>query len=86
MIRKVLILGLITLMAVPLTACGRKGNPEEPDNPVYPRIYPYTPMPESAKKKSEPPTSSRDFQPPQPRITVPPTNIKPPAAESGQTQ
>ncbi|RAU22811.1 hypothetical protein CU669_05330 [Paramagnetospirillum kuznetsovii] len=81
--RRLLILGLVVLTAVPLAGCGRKGNPEEPEDAVYPRTYPYIPQPEGAKKKSSPPASgSSDYQPPQPRMTTPPTNVTPPDAES----
>lgn len=83
MMRRLLILGLVALMAVPLGACGRKGNPEEPEDAVYPRTYPYTPLPGGAKPDKAP---SSDFQPPRPRVTAPPTNVQPPAAEPGQNR
>ncbi len=43
--RILLSLMLALMVALPLGACGRKGNPEPPDGTTYPRDYPYTPMP-----------------------------------------
>lgn len=48
MMRSVLIVALVAALA----GCGRKGMPEHPDDAVYPRDYPYTPMPAEPKKKS----------------------------------
>ncbi|MDO8606980.1 MAG: hypothetical protein Q7R40_10620 [Phaeospirillum sp.] len=82
MIRRLLILGVVVMMAASLAACGRKGNPEEPEDAIYPRTYPYTPMPATPRKK---PASGaaidEPFQPPQPRPTRP-NELKPPADKS----
>jgi hypothetical protein len=41
------LLGLLAvgLGGATLSGCGRKGRPHEPEDAVYPRIYPYTPYP-----------------------------------------
>jgi len=43
--RRLLALAGAAALGLPLAACGRKGKPEEPEGRVYPRIYPYTPLP-----------------------------------------
>lgn len=40
LMRIVLILALVTVLAVPLSACGRKGKPEAPPGSDFPRTYP----------------------------------------------
>ena len=86
MIRRLLILGMVALMAVSLAACGRKGNPEEPENAIYPRTYPYTPLPSASKKPPAAGAVTEDpYQAPQPRRTRP-NELKPPADEPGRTQ
>ncbi|KIL97925.1 hypothetical protein CCC_00986 [Paramagnetospirillum magnetotacticum MS-1] len=47
MIRSILVLALVLGVA----ACGRKGMPEWPDDVIYPRDYPYTPLPNEPKAK-----------------------------------
>jgi predicted small lipoprotein YifL len=42
---------LVAVLILGLAACGRKGMPDRPDDAVYPRDYPYTPMPADAKTK-----------------------------------
>ena len=44
MTRTLIMLALAVMLALPLAACGRKGNPEPPEGSTYPRDYPYTPM------------------------------------------
>ncbi|TAN58693.1 MAG: hypothetical protein EPN20_16090 [Magnetospirillum sp.] len=85
MTRRLLILGLAVLMAVPLAGCGRKGNPEEPEDAVYPRTYPYTPLPSPPKAADGGDKAGQPFQAPQPRRTRP-NELKPPAAEPGRPQ
>lgn len=85
MIRHMLSLALVLLLASSLAACGRKGYPEEPENAVYPRNYPYTPLPVPAQKA--PAASSNDggtTQPHQPRRTRP-SELKPPV-DTGSPQ
>jgi predicted small lipoprotein YifL len=43
--RRCLILVLALAIALPLAACGKKGDPQAPPNQkkVYPRTYPYDP-------------------------------------------
>ena len=81
MTHRLLILGLVALMAASLAACGRKGMPYEPEGAVYPRNYPYTPLPESPKAKTGPDDDSDEqpYQPPQPRRTRP-NELKPPVS------
>jgi predicted small lipoprotein YifL len=43
---------LIVALALGLAACGRKGMPEWPEDAVYPRDYPYTPLPSETKRKT----------------------------------
>jgi len=59
-----LVLGLILagLLAVSLSACGRKGNPDQPDDSVYPRQYPYMPLPDR-QAKSRTPAAAPDQSP-----------------------
>ncbi len=49
MIRSILIVALV----VGVAACGRKGMPDRPDDAVYPRDYPYTPLPADSKAKQD---------------------------------
>ena len=49
MIRSILIVALV----MGVTACGRKGMPDQPDGAVYPRDYPYTPLPTESKAKQD---------------------------------
>jgi len=49
MMRSILILALV----IGVAACGRKGMPDRPDDAVYPRDYPYTPLPAETKVKPE---------------------------------
>lgn len=51
-IRRTLVLMFIMALAIPLSACGRKGALEAPEDadPKYPRTYP---TPEPLKKKAE---------------------------------
>ncbi|WP_096702638.1 lipoprotein [Magnetospirillum sp. 15-1] len=49
-IRSILVLALV----IGVAACGRKGMPERPDDAVYPRDYPYTPLPSETKAKTQP--------------------------------
>ena len=83
-LHRLLILGMVALMAVPLGGCGRKGNPEEPEDSIYPRVYPYTPLPSKApsKKPAADGAVEEPFQPPQPRRTRP-DELKPPAGDPG---
>ncbi len=86
-LRQVLILGVVVLTAASLAACGRKGSPKEPEDAVYPRIYPYTALPVPATTKKQPDATDANpgeepFQPPQPRRTRP-DELKPPAGDSG---
>ncbi len=46
-IRSILVLALV----IGVAACGRKSMPERPDDAVYPRDYPYTPLPSESKAK-----------------------------------
>ena len=57
MIRSILIVALVITVA----ACGRKGMPDRPDDAVYPRDYPYTPLPAETKVKAKPETSGPVF-------------------------
>ena len=84
MMRRLLILGVVTLVATSLTACGRKGNPSEPDDAVYPRIYPYTPLPAPPTVQTAPEGVSRAPQPRRQR----PDEFKPPVGDpdTGRTQ
>ena len=76
---RLLILGLVALMAASLAACGRKGAPYEPEDAVYPRTYPYTPLPSSAKTAPEDGGATQSYQSPQPRRTRP-DELKPPVS------
>ncbi len=40
--KKLILLALAASLALPLSACGRKGDPNAPDgaDPKYPRVYP----------------------------------------------
>jgi predicted small lipoprotein YifL len=38
--RRLLLLVLISVLLLPLTACGRKGAPEPPPGADFPRTYP----------------------------------------------
>ncbi|BAE53294.1 hypothetical protein amb4490 [Paramagnetospirillum magneticum AMB-1] len=49
MMRTILILALVLGVA----ACGRKGMPDRPDDAVYPRDYPYTPLPSESKARKD---------------------------------
>ena len=79
MMHRLLILGLVALMAVSLAACGRKGMPYEPEDAVYPRLYPYTPLPQTDADMKAPNNdgTAQPYQPPQPRRTRP-DELKPP--------
>ena len=81
MTHRLLILGLVALMAASLAACGRKGMPYEPEDAVYPRTYPYTPLPQSPNAKTAPDDGSaaQSYQSPQPRRTRP-DELKPPVS------
>jgi predicted small lipoprotein YifL len=57
MMRSVLVLALV----VALAACGRKSMPEWPDDAVYPRGYPHTPLPEETKKKAPAPATNSAY-------------------------
>ncbi|WP_237051284.1 LPS translocon maturation chaperone LptM [Magnetospirillum sp. ME-1] len=57
MMRSILVVALV----VALAACGRKGMPERPDDAVYPRDYPYTPLPAEPKKKTPDPTTNSAY-------------------------
>jgi len=57
MLRSVLILAL----ALGLAACGRKGMPDWPEDTVYPRDYPRTPLPAESKTKSRPEQSGTAY-------------------------
>ena len=85
MTRRLLVLGMVALA---LTGCGRKGNPHEPENAVYPRVYPYTPLPAPLAKQTPDATGAtpadEPFQAPQPRRHRP-DELKPPAGETGRT-
>ena len=51
--RRLLAVLSVGALAAGLAACGRKGRLEEPVGTVYPRTYPYTPMPgESAAARA----------------------------------
>ncbi|CUW37857.1 conserved exported protein of unknown function [Magnetospirillum sp. XM-1] len=52
---------LVVTLVVALAACGRKSMPERPDEAVYPRDYPYTPMPAESKKKTPDPTTNSAY-------------------------
>ena len=86
MMRRLLILTVMVVTAVSLTACGRKGSPKEPDDAVYPRAYPYTPLPVPITKPQPDATggtpATEPDQTPQPRRTRP-DELPPPAGESG---
>jgi hypothetical protein len=83
--RRALLVALAVCALVPLAGCGRKGSPESPENAVYPRLYPYTPMPVRAGGGQVAP--AEPYEPPQPNLGARrPENVKPPAAEPGQTQ
>ena len=86
MMHRLLTLGLVVLMAASLAACGRKGIPYEPEDAVYPRVYPYTPLPQAPAAKTAPDgdASSTPYQPPQPRRTRP-NELKPPV-DTGSPQ
>ncbi len=43
---------LVVALVVALAACGRKSMPERPDDAVYPRDYPYTPLPAESKTRT----------------------------------
>ncbi|EME70486.1 hypothetical protein H261_08388 [Paramagnetospirillum caucaseum] len=43
---------LVVALAIGIAACGRKGMPEQPDGAVYPRDYPYTPLPAESKTRT----------------------------------
>lgn len=74
--RSLLTLALVALLASSLSACGRKGTPDEPENAVYPRVYPYTPQPGRGEAAKD---DNADFQPPKPRpqsSTTPELNFR----------
>jgi predicted small lipoprotein YifL len=50
--RRLLALLGAAVLGAPLAACGRKGRVIDPDDPVYPRVYPYTPRPASTKAET----------------------------------
>lgn len=85
--RRLLALVLVAGLASGLAACGRKGNPLPPDDAVYPRQYPYTPLPSriSGPKPAgdgpaqTAPSAEDPFQPPEPRLRNRPDELKPPA-------
>jgi len=65
------LLGLLAagLGASVLSACGRKGKPEVPDDAIYPNVYPYTPYP-AQKGKTGTATGAKETPP----IPVPQTD------------
>ena len=86
--RRLLILGVVVLMAASLAACGRKGSPKVPDDAVYPRVYPYTPLPEqpaAVKPPTDGTATQTPFEAPQPRRTMP-DELKPPAGDTETRQ
>ncbi len=81
MTRTLPILLVVALVTLSLAACGRKGNPAEPDDAVYPRIYPYTALPGRDKNAPRTPAQTgpdEDFQRPQPRLDKRPDELRPP--------
>jgi predicted small lipoprotein YifL len=48
MIRSLL---MVVALAVALSACGRKGAPDQPEGSTFPNDYPYTPLPAETKTK-----------------------------------
>ena len=86
MIHRLLILGVVVLMTASLAACGRKGTPYEPEDAVYPRVYPYTPLPQTREDKTAPDAAapSSSYSSPQPRRTRP-SELKPPV-DTGSPQ
>lgn len=38
--KRVLVLLLVAMLAVPVAGCGKKGPPEPPEDSEYPRSYP----------------------------------------------
>ena len=80
MMRSILIAVMVATVALPLAGCGRKGMPYEPEDAVYPRVYPYTPQPNAATKDTGPQDQYGDpaYQPPKPRppATTPDLNFR----------
>jgi predicted small lipoprotein YifL len=76
LIRRSLLLLTAIALALPLAACGRKGNPDWPDDSIYPRKYPYTPFTGQAPAV---PTQN-DYLPPVERQTPQYLDLHHPAA------
>ena len=89
-LRQVLSLGVVICLAGCLAACGRKGYPKEAEDAVYPRSYPYTPLPAGAVAAPDGAgdtgaTAAPPFQPPQPRPARP-DELVPPTGDTGTSK
>lgn len=52
MVRRIVLIVLLTALAAPLSACGRRGSLEPPEGSTYPRTYPADPgAPDETKPK-----------------------------------
>jgi len=89
-LRQVLSLGVMVCLAASLAACGRKGYPKEPEDAVFPRLYPYTPLPAGAVATPDDAgvtavTAAPPFPPPQPRPARP-DELVPPTGDTGTSK